>query len=1551
MANGATQDYCCPAHARKKSYIKACQTAAREGVAKYRGIYLKPKELGMQEVSSAPTEVQAQHPNTRRRILRAPKAKFSLETLSWNAGGLTGRYFDELISFLETPELRRVRLVSIQETHWSTSSVFSKGNWHIVTSSVPQGRQAGVMTLIHKSLCTISDLRTLELVPGRLQQVRLPWQNSHIHVITGYQYVWQSKLAKGENVEQRRVWTEALSNCLRRIPQRDMLLVNADFNSTAKREPPIVGPCAMPNISKARQHLKPINAICREHGLAALNTFACRKPHTFQNGKTKTQIDFILTRHRDAGHRAKQAKPLHSFPVGSTRQGPKHSPIHAELQVPPYRQPSTHKASFDLAGLEAGFRLKDDRWRAFSAAVSDAVVEAGHSEWQHMELAMLNVVELFYPRSHRRVGRALDISPDYWQKHKTLRLLKARGQESLEAYTRLKEEIETEIKQYKAVQQERRRAKQEELLEAAVSDRRAKSHRLSKALRNLAPWKAPENVSLRDPAGRLLSEQAEAAMMKEYASNAFCRSGGLLPVENPQPVDVTAAQVLKHAHSVPLGKAVPRQSAPVAAWRSINEQAAGTVARKISEDTSSPNLNTHLKDPYVSWLPKPNKPPCKPENLRPIGVLSVPAKILAGVVREEVSSTVQCKASNSPQFAYLKKRGTREAILHAVKHLEEASALAELGQRRRRLHGGRGPGVQVIGSIVLSLDLSKAFDSVNRAGLMKALEDLGVDACTRTHVQQLHSDTTYHMTVSGVPIAVSVTSGIKQGCKLAPILWSALTLALLDQLAEDQGLSERDINRLITLFADDFLAKGHFRSIGELEALLGHFEALFDLLGTVGLVTNPSKSQALVQMQGTQSQALRESYVRKGQAGRELCVSQHIRVPIRKSLVYLGVVLSFGNYQDLTVKHRIMQAKEKFRLIRRTLRSTRVLRISDRLAIWQSQVVSSMLYGLESTGLTEYGLRLLGQRFSADVRYILGDHQIYRQHTTQQLVAMHAVVGPSQQVQDRMGGFLQSLEDSSMESRQPMKEELLQLLQDKFAQVSQLSEVWDEARPGEDQVDHTCRECGSICRTWAGLVRHHKARHGEVGKLRKGPKFNIRLDGQNGTACCRGCSRQLSSLLQLQTHVESGACPNVDLLFDARQASAGKPAVPEHLKVVYLRKSQGQEALLSSVECRSVLKQYCALCGQFIVGHKGIKQHIKQVHGAAWEAHSAKVFADMRTHKLMFSKGSSCRYCSHNVDAPGRHAEQCVVLLQIYLLLIADVSQVEDQRKSRVSRASMGDHSTIHTGALATSFANPHQVCYANSVWGLLLHCHAHTVRALNSFHRVWHAFRSNTGGHVDLTRIAVVKGISDTWRLEATQEDAGHYLQHVLQSERLCLLEWEARVELSNPRGTLVEDRGSNIIMLHTAERDETLDIQAMLTAWADQARVHGIAYCEEIMLVQLPRYVSHHKDIRPCRVPAQVQAPVFRGLDTQIEEHEFSLIGGLLHLGAEPRSGHYRHFLVENERAYLGDDFQLPQPVSLTTSLVESNVYILAYQRQSLTDVAGREAPGENANGNRQD
>ena len=54
----------------------------------------------------------------------------------------------------------------------------------------------------------------------------------------------------------------------------------------------------------------------------------------------------------------------------------------------------------------------------------------------------------------------------------------------------------------------------------------------------------------------------------------------------------------------------------------------------------------------------------------------------------------------------------------------------------------------------------------------------------------------------------------------------------------------------------------------------------------------------------------------------------------------------------------------------------------------------------------------------------------------------------------------------------------------------------------------------------------------------------------------------------------------------------------------------------------------------------------------------------LQQHKVMMKKGQPCRYCRTKVDAPGRHSEQCVPLLQTHVL-----QEAQQQRLDLTPRA------------------------------------------------------------------------------------------------------------------------------------------------------------------------------------------------------------------------------------------------------------------------------------------
>ena len=73
---------------------------------------------------------------------------------------------------------------------------------------------------------------------------------------------------------------------------------------------------------------------------------------------------------------------------------------------------------------------------------------------------------------------------------------------------------------------------------------------------------------------------------------------------------------------------------------------------------------------------------------------------------------------------------------------------------------------------VIYIDLKAAFDSVDRAALWKSLEGIGAPAVIMDLIRDLHTHTTSRVRIGDEfsPV-ISTTSGVRQGCVLAPDLF------------------------------------------------------------------------------------------------------------------------------------------------------------------------------------------------------------------------------------------------------------------------------------------------------------------------------------------------------------------------------------------------------------------------------------------------------------------------------------------------------------------------------------------------------------------------------------------------------------------------------------------------------------------------------------------------------------------------------------------------------------------------------------------------------------
>ena len=169
------------------------------------------------------------------------------------------------------------------------------------------------------------------------------------------------------------------------------------------------------------------------------------------------------------------------------------------------------------------------------------------------------------------------------------------------------------------------------------------------------------------------------------------------------------------------------------------------------------------------------------------------------------------------------------------------------------------------------VDFSKAFDTVGRTGLWQLLRKYGCPEKFTTMIEALHTGMMANVSVGGeVSESFSVTNGVKQGCVLAPTLFSIFLSAMLDEAFRDMGdgiyiqsrqsadlfnvahfRAKTKTTRILMrelLFADDSALVAH--SAEEMQKIV---DAFSDASKKFGLKINIKKTEVLYQSNSTRT--------------------------------------------------------------------------------------------------------------------------------------------------------------------------------------------------------------------------------------------------------------------------------------------------------------------------------------------------------------------------------------------------------------------------------------------------------------------------------------------------------------------------------------------------------------------------------------------------------------------------------------------------------------------------------------------------------------------------
>ena len=235
-----------------------------------------------------------------------------VRVFSWNAGGLSVEANAELEHFLQTSNYA---IALVQETHWSTSGEWKKGDWTFIHSASQRPRQDGVMVAIRTSMLTAAEVLWQEIHPGRILRVRAELNQQQWDIFSLYQHAMSAGGAsdKDKLLSKRNIVWKKLDKAMHSTPYRSMILLGGDFNTSLAPHPPNVGHGILKGSTAAdlEQERQLLNEFFCRHRLSVLNSWG-RKQATYEHPTGNTQIDFLVVRQQVADSSAKQAGPVDS---------------------------------------------------------------------------------------------------------------------------------------------------------------------------------------------------------------------------------------------------------------------------------------------------------------------------------------------------------------------------------------------------------------------------------------------------------------------------------------------------------------------------------------------------------------------------------------------------------------------------------------------------------------------------------------------------------------------------------------------------------------------------------------------------------------------------------------------------------------------------------------------------------------------------------------------------------------------------------------------------------------------------------------------------------------------------------------------------------------------------------------------------------------------------------------------------------------------------------------------------------------------------------------
>ena len=629
-----------------------------------------------------------------------------------------------------------------------------------------------------------------EVEAGRLVHCRLHLHPRSFDIIGVYQHTWSTAVT--QKSRRKQIWT-SLGKLLKEIPNRNSLCILGDFNCSPPSMPRLVGQAHF--VTKTGNKLGPqhgdsstLSQLMNDFQLVALNTWTPTLGATSFTPSGSSRIDYIMVGYRDADTSAKEVGLLTDAPYLHT--GAYYVPMITSANHKYFRQPRTSQQSFPRQVKEfctTEFRQDTIHWQCCETGINYALRQATDLHELDDMYRILTQGLLHYFRTGKLIQSQTSSGFAVQKWHHYAQLCQPGTPDLHTLFNKWKHFLsfhkmeKMHIRWNKAVKQ----AKIKQLtMEAQHAFQQHDSFRLYHAISRACPRQKTKRIHLRNYTGEFLTPPAETAAYVKYIQDNWSGPSVDIP-DLPIPgVPFNIIELEQVIATTPTTKAVAPGFAPGPLWKSQSVFIAEWLMQKLHIwwNQNPPHIPQTWRDARACWLPKPHKPPTRLENLRMLGLQEPLGKaVLKLVAKKALFQTLQWLGTY-PQYAYLPFRSTRDSILRGATHCEAVRQL--LMNQKRSIHASTHsqPRLHCAGGIMLFLDLHKAFDQVPRPTLITALQRTQLDPRLQSLIIHWHQNTHYHIEASNTCRSIQVSRGVRQGCSIAPFLWTTVMALLIDDL-------------------------------------------------------------------------------------------------------------------------------------------------------------------------------------------------------------------------------------------------------------------------------------------------------------------------------------------------------------------------------------------------------------------------------------------------------------------------------------------------------------------------------------------------------------------------------------------------------------------------------------------------------------------------------------------------------------------------------------------------------------------------------------------------